>query len=78
MYTNGVWIGMAVTVAVRRQILQDHLLALAAFCVVAVGTATRGPVGFLIGAALVLALGVATSVCAFACQVYNQGFTKAS
>ena len=69
---------MAVTVAVRRQILQDHLPENTAFCVVAVGATARGSVGFLIGTAIVLAIGIATAVCAFACQGYNQGFTKES
>ena len=78
MYTNGAWIGMEITVVALRLTLQDHLLALSAFCVVAVGSTARGSVGFLFGTDKVLALGIATTVCACACQVYNQVFTKES
>ena len=41
MYGNGAVIGMAIIAMARRQILRDHLRALTACYVVAIGTTTR-------------------------------------
>ena len=62
---------MDIIVVALRLTLQDHLPEIGAFCVVAVGAAARGIVGFLIGAAIFLAMGIASAVFAFACRVLD-------
>ena len=67
MYGNGVRTGMETTVAVRRPILQDQHLALAACAVAAVGTtpAARITAGYRIVATTVRAAVTTISGCAF-------------